>query len=263
GNVLAVLEDECERSIGGDGEHRLVEGDGLRGDPRAVGIERCRRMVIGSCAATAAGEGEPDRGEDEPRRTEGGHRGTSSGARRAERPADARDRAAVVGPDLDEEQGDEPHLDGLGEVGDVITRAGQVPGDDRRRGIPDQPEPDQPPEPDGDADRRDHRHRGDEIAHRIEREQGTAEGCVDPPGREGQPDDREPNGQPGRVRGTKRLHDTNSCFTTLSLACYLQVSRYGTVVGYCQVARLWARCDGPRPGGCAQAGPSDAGRYTG
>ena len=115
--------------------------------------------------------------------------------------ADDRDRAAVVANEVDGDEDDQADFDGLGDVGGGEIRTHDGPGHDGRRGIADEPDPDDPAEPDGERERDDDGDGGDGIAQGVQGEQQAAQGGMDVGGAEDQGDD---GGADDHVAGAKR-----------------------------------------------------------
>src|SRR6185369_16328185 len=70
--------------------------------------------------------------------------GTSGSKQGGDGPPNVGDRVAVERADLEQEQGDQRDFDRLGDVGEVVARAHQVPADDGRERVAHEPDADEP-----------------------------------------------------------------------------------------------------------------------
>src|SRR6478752_6560860 len=154
--------------------------------------------------------------------------------------ADDRDRASVVADEVDGDEDDQRDLDGLRDVRGGVVGAHDRPAEDRGRGVADEADPDDPAETDGERERDDHRHGGDHVADRVEREQQAAERGMDVGGAEDECDDRGADdhvaGAEGSAGGEHRVVDLSG----LS-------GRRAAGVGPYRRAALWRVSLGNRP----------------
>jgi hypothetical protein len=111
------------------------------------------------------------------------------------------DRVAVHPGEVDRDEGDQGNFDCLGDVGGHEVRPLDGPADDRRRRVGDEAEADEPAEPDGDAQRDDHRDGRGEVAEGVQGEQQAAERRMDVTGAQDQSDDRQSQGDVDRAEG--------------------------------------------------------------